>query len=104
MPKSYFNPANVKFRIGKQKTQTGKWRITTGVGEITGLIVPEGLIEEVLRSGQIAVRILENTREFSWRNGEDVYAIMSECAGVEGEETDPGEAPTDPAIPIRRSL
>ena len=88
MPKSYVNPADVEFRIGKQKTQTGKWRITTG-GEISGLGVPEGLIGEVLRSGHIAVRVLGNTREFSWRNGEDVYAIMSECAGVEEEEDRP---------------
>ena len=49
--------------------------------------MPEELIEEVLRSGRIAVRIFGNTREFSWRNGEDVYAIMSACAGIESEET-----------------
>ena len=86
MPKLPSGPADVEFRIGKQKTQTGKWRITTG-GKASGLKVPEELIEEVLRSGRIAVRIFGNTREFSWRNGEDVYAIMSECAGIESEKT-----------------
>ena len=72
---------DIEFRAGKQKPQTGKWKCGTGEdGSV--LVVPDELIAPILRAGRLAVRVKGHTRVFTWKNGDKVYAVMSECAGL----------------------
>ena len=81
LPPLNADSVDIEFRVGKQKPQTGKWECGTSEdGSV--LVVPDELIAPILLAGRLAVRVKGHTRVFTWKNGDKVYAVMSECAGL----------------------
>ena len=83
LPALNVDMAEVEYRIGRNRPQTGMWPATTGTrGSI--VTAPTSLVADVLRAGQLAVRVQgQHTRLLEWVNGDVVYELLSECAGWE---------------------